>query len=931
MHRRFSAFPAPHLRQDDRVTTAVPTDLIARTREIVARRRRRLGFALATAVLPVVCLVAVVVDAGTALPNWTRLALLVLTLACSVGVALILVVVWHFLRPDPATARVLAEHALGDAHRHLTTAMELSAMPGALAGQAAAQFAGTLDPARLEPGLPRQRVRRTLSIALVALVLMASGHLVWPTVLPAVLPRLFDPFGDHPPWSRTNLMLVDPPVRVRPPAAPRLVVQAQGPQPRELILHAEDADGTAVARVVMLAIGGDQWAATLGPLTADQVTTLASPLRVWVEGAGTRTFYHALAIDPVPALIGGSLTHANPTYSRLPETVVKLGPTAPTIQALPGSTLTVNALANRPLRGIEVVRDGMPEQRTAGTPVILRDPAAGVWTLVLEAEDGIRSEPLPLCTVMRRSDEPPSVHYEQPQSDGVATPGMSIPLVLRAEDDLGLMRLTRYRIRNGEKETEGRDSLGGTGDTWRGNLPTGGMHPGDVIRIGAVAADTCPPDGQVSAPAERVIHIISHADYNALVMERIDEHALEQKYGDLLERIAALEQEIAGANQAPASSERSAKLEALAQKAAELSRQVAALRRPEPLFAIEPQLQDELERHLKALEQHARAAKEHPSSDPTPQAAEKLRKELETMTAEAEAEALREQLRDLAGAQRQVADELADLKKQGIRNDADRARLREASKQQQEMEQALKEWQEAAKEVAKRLQEARPDDAQKLQQLCDQVGQCEAERLVAQAGRAGRAGRVAEAHGDAEEAARRLAGIAGSSGAGQGQGQGQQPGWCPGTGYGKCQSQLQGLAKRGFNASSSQASSGGGATGARGGGMMVRRGGRNTPSGAPMQLFGPEALSALSGAIAGQQSGGAPAAAATSNDSGPARAATAYEAGTRTTTAGVGAAFSPGEQVLIEDYFRRLDGGTAAPGTPTPPAPPAIERGNTPP
>ena len=37
-------------------------------------------------------------------------------------------------------------------------------------------------------------------------------------------------------------------------------------------------------------------------------------------------------------------------------------------------------------------------------------------------EDGIRSEPLPLCTITRRTDEPPIVRYEQPQSDGVATP-----------------------------------------------------------------------------------------------------------------------------------------------------------------------------------------------------------------------------------------------------------------------------------------------------------------------------------------------------------------------------------------------------------------------------------------------------------------------------------------------------------------------------
>ena len=914
------------------MTTTSPAELIDRTRELVARRRRHRVALIALAAVPVVGLVLVLVDASAALPTWVRAAVLVLSVASMVSLALVLMALWRWLRPGAERARIVAEHALADEHRHLTTALELSAMPGPLAAQAVKQFAAGLDATRLEPGLPAVRARRALVVACSALVVTGGIHLIWPSVLPSVLPRLYDPFGDHPPWSRTSLMLVDPPTRVRPPVTPRLVVRTQGPQPKDLELHVEDAAGTPVVRVAMLAIGGDQWAANLGPLTAEHVTTLVSPLRVGVSGAGTRTHYHALAIDPVPSLTGGSLTHVSPSYARLPDAVVKLAVTPPAIHALPGSRVTLQALANRPLSAVELVRDGKLDRRVSGSTVTLDDPAPGTWTLVLEATDGIRSEPLPLCTITRRTDQPPTVRYEQPQSDGVATPDMFVPLVIHAEDDLGLLRLTRYRLRNDQRETEGRETLGGTGDTWRGRLSTADTKPGDVIRIGAVATDTLPPDGQVSVPSERILHIISHADYNALVMEQIDQHALEQKYGELLSRIAELEQQVEEASKAPASPERSAKLDALAERAADLKQQVAALRRPEPLFAIEPQLQDELERHLKALEQHAKAAKDRTPSEPTPQAAEKLRKELETMTAQAEAEALREHLRDLAAAQRQSADELADLKQHGIHNDADRSRLREVSRRQQEMEQALKEWQEAAKDVAKRLSESKPEDAQKLQQLSDQVAQCEAERLVAQAGRAGRAGRAGDAHGDAEEAARRLAALAGSGegeGQGKGKGKGQgQPGWCPGDGFGQCQSQLQGLAKRGYHAGSSRASSGGGATGASGGGMMVRRGGRSTPNGQPMQLFGPEAMTALSGATSGQQKSGAPANAAAAGDADQARAATAYGTGTRPTTAGVGASFSPGEQVLIEDYFRRLDGD---PQKPASPVLPAVESGNVPP
>jgi hypothetical protein len=98
---------------------------------------------------------------------------------------------------------------------------------------------------------------------------------------------------------------------------------------------------------------------------------------------------------------------------------------------------------------------------------------------------------------------------------------------------------------------------------------------------------------------------------------------------------------------------------------------------------------------------------------------------------------------------------------------------------------------------------------------------------------------------------------------------------------------------------------------------MVRRGGRNPHRGPRLDLFGPEALTALSGNRSGQQQAQGPASAAAGVGSAGAQTPTAYATGERATTAGVGASFSPGEQVLIEEYFRRLHGDPAAP----PPAP----------
>ena len=898
----------------DAPSLTIPQSIITQTCDLVARRRRRRGFALAAMALPVLLLLVVTLDASADLPAWLRLVLMLVTAVSSVGMIFLLLACWRWLAPTAEQARGQAEVALGDQHRHLTAAMELAIMPGPLAAQATVQFTDSLEVKRLTSGLPRLPVRRVLSLALAAIVVAGVVHLFRPTIFPMVVPRLLDPFGDHPPWSLTALHFIDPPIRVRPPAAPRLVVQVTGPAPRELVLVAEDSAGTAVARVVMLAIGSDQWSATLSPIDPVLVSTLRSPLRLWAEGAGTRTHRHALVLDAVPYVTGGTVHHHSPAYSRLAEQKHPLGATQPTITALPGSRLVIAATSNRPLKSIAWWCDGKPRQHASGAELVMEDPTPGAWSAVLEASDGIVSEPLPFFTVTRRIDQPPTIHFEQPQSDGVATPGMVVPLVITAEDDLGLVRLTRYQLRNGVRETEGRDALGGTGDTWRGGLRTDGAKPGDTLRIGAVATDNFPPDGQVSAPAERTIHIISDADYNEMVMEQIDEHALEQKYSSLLERIAELE---AAMHQPPPADEkaeaRAARLQELAERAQKMRAEVVDLHRPEPLFAIEPELQQELEQHLAELEKAARDGKPQES----PEEAAALQRELAEMTAQAEADALREQLQDLAAAQRLAAKELEDLKQHGLHNDADRARLREVSRQQQEMEQALTDWQEAAKLVQEAMPDKNSDEAGELKQLASDVQASEADRLVAQAGRSGRSGRVGEAHTDAVDAANRLEKIAGKKKSGEGKGEGKGLSKCKG--FGQCQSQLQGLAKRGFSQSSSKSSSGGGASGASGGGQIVRRGGTNPRASQKMQLFGPEALKALNGGRAGNERQGKGHSGAAAVETEESRSATAYATGVRTTTAGVGAAFSPGEQMLIEDYFRRLDSDPIAPvPVPTP-------------
>ncbi len=899
-----------------------PAQVVDRTCDLVARNRRRVGFAIAASVIPVLGLMSVTIDASAGLPAWSRVGVVILMLVASVGLGFLLLCTWRWLAPKKSQGQRIAESACGDLYRSLTTSLELQNMPGTLAARGAEQFSGSIDDSYLKSIIPKSRWQRFIFIALGACLIALITHVVRPTLFPMVIPRLLDPFGDHPPYSLTTLNWVEVPSSMRPPQAPRLVIQATGPQPDDVVVFGQDATGKQVLRVTMVALGGDQWSATMAPLEPSQLSTMKSPLTVWVEAAGTRTHYRKIILDPIPQLTGGSIRLTSPAYSLLKDDDRRLDGSAIEFQALPGSMLTLSATTNRPITDMQIVRDGTVVMTYSTTTINIPDPAPGKYSVVLTAvadavvdkttgtdeqnrsdeKSRYSSEAIPIATVVRRVDQPPRVEFEQPMSNAVATPGMKIPVIIHARDDLGLVRLSRYRTRNGVRETESRDTLGGTSDTYRGTVSTDGLVVGDELRIGAVATDTMPTNGQVSELVERIIHIMSDKDYNALVMEQIDQNALKQKYGDILDKIAQLEAEIAKqvADQRPneSAAERQSRLEKLMEKTAELREQIEDMRRPEPLFAVEPDLQDALLNHLKELEKSLQ------SGEAAKALAEQMKQDIADLTARAEREALLEQLADITKAQRETANQLQELRDNGVHNDIDRAKLREASRQEQLIEQALREWELAAKQVQEQLQDSHPQEAGQLGDIVQELQQKKVENLVSQSSRSARAGRNEEAHSNAEKAAQHLEALVGKHKNGR---SGSSPGWCPNPGYGKCMSQLGGLAKRGYSSGQSVGGSGGGATGASGGGMMVRRGGRAQPNSPQLQLFGPETLTALAGARSGnQQAHQAGQGAGVALDANG-RPATAYATDVRKTTAGVGASFSPAEEKLIEDYFRNLD------------------------
>nr|MDA3961470.1 hypothetical protein [Planctomycetota bacterium] len=657
----------------------------------------------------------------------------------------------------------------------------------------------------------------------------------------------------------------------------------------------------------MYRVGRDTW--------AGELPQVGAALEVWASGGGTRTHRHQLAVDPIPVLEALELVHHHPAYAELEPEHHRTKPEhSLSLQALPGSRYTITARANRELDAIELLPaegDAIRVQLSDGQGE-LASLKPGSYSLRPIASDGIPGSEQPFLDLARRTDQPPRAIVSSPGRDAVATASETIALALRADDDLGLRQIERVRSFNGMPAPELGVSASGTRWEWSGALvlPELGVAPGDVIEIGVVARDSKPPEGQLSGLDRRRLEIISEQDYNNLLLRRLTEQALRQKYMPLIKQIRELEEEGAKLAAEGASQD---KLNELAQRAKDLREKVAKLQRKTPLFAIEPELQEAMAKALRDLARAAQAGDREALQRPS--VADMLDSDLELMADLARAMGLMARLRQLVDAEQQTTERLAELAEHRRPTDADRVRMRELGDQEQQLSENITEWRDLATEMAQTLRDKRgagaaerTEAAAGIEQLATAVEGTEAEDLKRRSARAARGGDGVEAHRLAAIARDRLLALLPEIQRNSSQCQGMAMGmsWCSG---GSCQagmSLMAALAGRGMGLSVSGAGLGG--SGATGMGYAVGYGGDDnglTDPAASLGLFGPEQLGTF-GMVGDEGRGDGVAAMASSGDD-AARSATGYTRELRNTTGTQRSHLSDRERELINAYRKQLE------------------------
>jgi len=886
--------------------------LLARTAGLITRRRLLGAGVVLLSAVAAGLIGSLWLDGLVALPEALRRPWLPALGGGLIGLALVLV---HGLRrqhPSAERTAALVEVALDDGERRLTAAWQLSSMAGELAQAGAARLVAALPLSELPRRLPSARWARPAALLAGLMAVALAVHVSLPGFYAAVWPRLSDPRGDHPPFSLLQISLVDPPTRIREGADLRIEAELGGRWQgvRDVVLVAQDAAGVQT-RLAMMQVGEHRHAADLSRVTSAQT--------LWVEAGGTRTRRHVVTLDPIPHLERLDLTVTSPVWSRLSVETRRLraGEVAE-LEALAGATVAFMPTANRPLAAVWIVTgDGAGQRVPVQAGAAAWSASAAAVSLSLEATDGARSAAVPVLRLKERPDQPPRATIVRPAADAFATPGMTIPLTLRADDDLGLRLVTRLRGHNGldapplTSRPSGRDfSHESVLD-----LKDLGVRPGDVLMIGLIAVDTHPGDGQAAPVAERHIQIVSEEQYNAYVRQRGGVKMLERKYTPMLAELAELRRlgaELAEARKNMKSEDIDKKLKDFNARIGALQQQARAMKRELPLFAAEPELQEAI---AKAAEELELAAKEGRVPEPDKDTAATLAQDLALLTRLGQAKGLMARLRQLIDAEQNTVARLDPLAEHRRPTDSDRVRLRELGDQEAQLAEALDQWHRLAGDLANELRfglttdKASPESrtaaskaAEMLDALAVRVRDDGAIPLKQGSAASARSGDGPEAHRQAKEARDLLLALLPPTGACEGglEGACQGIGWCSGK---NLLATLRGL---GMGAGSGF---GMGGAGMGGMGLFLGYGGDDlgmSLGNSTMDLYGPENLGDLAQGHEGADGDGIAAMAA--GGKGPVQQATGYRTEVRRTSTTARPVLPPAQQQVVDQYFRALEG-----------------------
>lgn len=438
--------------------------------------------------------------------------------------------------------------------------------------------------------------RAMLSLLLVAAVAGAVWLGVWLTysgLFSAVFPRFSDPRGDHPPFSDLSFAVEPGNAEVAYAGSIEIKARAAGRPVERLFL---------MARNVGKSVETSEPTRTIMFLSPDgsffqALANIREHTEYWVSDGRARSHRFTIGIRYTPRITMAECKVAYPEYTGGKVRRLKLlgagktGRAAPEGSVLSGehripldSTVSFRIASNRPLASgrlvltpvmggkreeiaLRKVGDNKESTCVAGS---FKFSGAVAFSLSVEDVDGL------VCRNPLRGrfavlpDERPRLSVLEPGKHAVATPDVSIPIRVRAEDDHAVSEIMWFRNHNRSMDRRRAVDLmpDVKGSSKRVRAETSldfkdlGVRPGDSISYFFEAVDNDPRGPNVATSRVYRIDIISVEQYTRILRMMAARRALFGAYdqlGSWLGRLAERGEELArdpNAKSAPAEMKR---------------------------------------------------------------------------------------------------------------------------------------------------------------------------------------------------------------------------------------------------------------------------------------------------------------------------------------------------------------------------------------
>lgn len=775
------------------------------------------------AVLLAAGLAAVFLDAVVALPVAGRIAADVLLVGGLATLGLLLV--WRLWRNrfSPQRVAVLLEERLQIPNNLFVNGVEFASSPPRAdslllrdrAIRMAEERAGSVSSLDVLPFSP---LYRSLGVFAAAVLIVLVSWGMAPRLFGMVVPRLWDPTGDHPPFTLVefDVQVAPEPVFHGRPAT--ISVTLGGPEQVDQAAVVF-VDGEARESVSMYHTGEREFVL--------QIERAERSRQFYIDTPRGRSRTFDFNVMEVPFFEEVRVAYRYPEYTGWDGQEHRLD--GRPLRALVGTQLTFSARSNLELRGgaLRITPDDAGDEAAPVRPVtvsLVSDPDdpqvvvgvlpvefSGKFEIALTAHNGAPSIEPASGNLNAIADRWPGVSIVSPGPYVVVVENYTVPLAVEAVDDVGIATLRLYRSVNGwgpssvdMEFTQPRPNSARAESVF--DLPTLGARAGDIITCYVTAYDNHPSGAQFRDSEPCVIQVISQEEYEQFARQQYQMDQLTQEFEairesldrlqqqreELLEELEQLREELKSDPNNEETLQKIEELEEQLQKFSDQAQQLAEQLQQrteqaqlydieEPYLEMLRKLSEDLQQQsqsaaqvqeaLQRLQQEGQspeaqqafddAAKEfEEQEDPFSQLAQEQRaaaaEDLELMQMANSLLSAADRMRAVIQRQRELADKLAEFQNRESLSPDEQLRADSLAKDEELLEQELQQTVQQMREAADAAQDRLPQMCQSAQALCDAVQEAGITQDQQSAAQQARSGAGRDAHQAAESAAQKL-------------------------------------------------------------------------------------------------------------------------------------------------------------------------------